>query len=89
MPPQVVDKLWLYLLEPGLDQLCHIPKTTTSVRLLIMTYLLPVFTACGFRSVDLRKANAYSIGEPANEYGAETHTRKPSDYMCLMDSLHV
>ena len=65
MPPERENHVWVNLRKPGLDEVNNVPKRSTSVRVAVETYFLPVLSICGFKFTDLKKPKAYSIGVEA------------------------
>ena len=72
--PESQNQLGINLFQPTADEVYHIPKCSTSVRFLMMTYLLPVRNEFGLRSPCFKYAKANSIGAVEYEYGADMMT---------------
>ena len=89
MLPEVLDQLVVDQLQPPGHHVGHVPKGSTHVSVVDVTYRLPVLSPLGFKFTDLKNAKAYSAGAAAYEYGAEMQTLKPSVLMYLSDSAEV
>ena len=65
--PQVDDELWLHLLHPSLHYVGNVSKISTELTARNHSYFLETLNFDGFRSTDLKKPKAYSIGLVAYE----------------------
>ena len=89
MSPQLHNQLLINLSQTGADQIYDVPKGSSWVNRVMITYLLPVLSYPGLRSPCFRKAKASSTGAVEYEYGADMITRRPSAFMWFTDSLQV
>ena len=60
--PQVYDELRLDLLHPSLHDVSNVSKISTKLTAKDYSYFLETFNFDGFKSTDLKKPKAYSIG---------------------------
>ena len=56
---------------------------------MLVTYRLPIFRPSGLRLLFFRNPKQYSMLVLEYEYGLEIQTRKPTAFMCLIDSRQV
>ena len=75
--PQVDDELRLHLFHPSLHYVRYVSKISTELTVRKFSYFLDTLNFVGFKSTDLKKPKAYSIGLVAYEYGADIQTLKP------------